>query len=273
MVNRVRPFYGRVTGLDRRATALALSGALLIGATALALRGAAHPPDHAQAAQVETPTPVQLQFPEATPTEMEQLSPTPTRTATIVANNFIEALSDETNVRAGPDIEAERVGLIYPGTQYRVIARRFDWFQIEFPQSPTGSAWVFSGVVNLIGNAADIPEIELDQIPTIDPGFLAAQATAEFVRETPGGLATLTAAVEITPTGVFTTSPEEGATLDPSAIPPTFTEPPYTNTPIVIPRGAPSNVGTPGGLPPIVPILALAALGLMGLLVSLLRRL
>src|SRR5690606_18684359 len=80
-------------------------------------------------------------------------------------------------------IEAERVGLIYPGTQYRVIARRFDWFQIEFPQSPTGSAWVFSGVVNLTGNAADIPEIELDQIPTIDPGFLAAQATAEFVRE------------------------------------------------------------------------------------------
>src|SRR5690606_18684357 len=53
-------------------------------------------------AQVETPTPVQLQFPEATPTEMEQLSPTPTRTATVVANNFVEALSDETNVRAGP---------------------------------------------------------------------------------------------------------------------------------------------------------------------------
>ncbi len=252
--------------------ALALSGALLLAAGMLALRGAAQPGDHAQAAQVETPTPVQFDFPEPTATVVE-LSPTPTRTATVVANNFIEALSDDTNVRSGPDIEAEPLGQIYPGTQYRVVARRFDWYQIEFQDSPTGSAWVYSGVVELTGNAADIPEVELDQIPTIDPGFIAAQQTAQFVRETPGGLATLTAAVEITPTGVFTTSPDEAATLDPSAIPPTFTEPPYTNTPIVIPRGAPAPVGSPGGVPPIVPILALAALGFMGLLVALLRRL
>lgn len=259
--------------MDRRAAALVLSGALLLAASALAPQGAARPASEALAAQAETPTPVQLEFPDATATSVVELSPTATRTATVVANNFIEAINDDTNVRAGPDIESERVGLIYPGTQYRVVARRFDWFQIEFPGSPSGSAWVFSGVVTLTGNAADIPEIELDQIPTIDPGFLAAQATAEFVRETPGGLATLTAAVEITPTGIFTTSPEDGATLDPSAIPPTFTEPAQTNTPIVIPRGAPTTSGAPGGLPPIVPILALAALGLMGLLVALLRRL
>lgn len=252
--------------------ALALTGALVLLASALAVRDGARPGGAAQAAQVETPTPVQLDFPDVTPTAPE-LSPTPTRTATVVANNFIEAISDDTNVRSGPDINAELIGRIYPGTQYHVVARRFDWYQIEFPESPTGSAWVYSGVVELTGNAADIPEIELDQIPTVDPAFLAAQQTAQYVRETPGGLATLTAAVEITPTGVFTTSPDEVATLDPSAIPPTFTPPPYTNTPIMIPRGTPASVGTPGGLPPIVPILALAALGLMGLLVALLRRL
>lgn len=269
---RLRSLFRRGAGARRRALTLALSVTLLLLVGALALRGAGRPGEAVQAAQVETPTPVQLDFPDVSPTA-PQLSATPTRTPTVVANNFVEAISDDTNVRSGPDINAEPIGRIYPGTQYRVIARRFDWYQIEFRESPTGSAWVYSGVVELTGNAADIPEVELDQIPTVDPGFLAAQQTAQFVRETPGGLATLTAAVEITPTGVFTAAPGEVATLDPSAIPPTFTQPPYTNTPIVIPRGTPATVGTPGGLPPIVPILALAALGLMGLLVALLRRL
>lgn len=256
----------------RRAIALALTLALLLATGVLALRA----PERLAAvalAQAETPTSVQLTFPEPTQPPEIVASASPTRTATIVANNFIEARASDTNVRAGPDINAERVGLIYPGTQYRVIARRFEWYQIEFLESPTGSAWVHNSVVDLTGNAADIPEVDLEQISTIDPAFIAAQETARFVRETPGALATLTAAVEITPTGVFTTSPDELRTLDPSAIPPTFTEPPYTNTPIVIPRGAPASTESSGGLPPIVPILALVALGLMGLLVGLLRRL
>lgn len=256
----------------RRALALALALALLLAASALALR-APERPAAVTLAQAETPTPVQLIFPEPTQPAEIVASASPTRTATVVANNFVEARANDTNVRAGPDINAERVGLIYPGTQYRVIARRFEWYQIEFLESPTGSAWVHNSVVDLTGNAADIPEVELEQIPTIDPTFIAAQETARFVRETPGALATLTAAVEITPTGVFTTSPDELSTLDPSAIPPTFTEPAHTNTPIVIPRGAPASVESSGSLPPIVPILALAAIGLMGLLVGLLRRL
>jgi len=258
----------------RAASALGLAAALLVVGWALAQRGTpGHPAARALAAQLETPTPVQLTFPEATQPPLAAPSASPTRTPTVVANNFVEALANDTNVRAGPDIDAERVGLIYPGTQFQVIARRFEWYQIQFPESPTGSAWVHNSVVSLTGNAADIPEVELDQIPTIDPAFIAAQATARFVRETPGALATLTAAVAITPTGVFTPAPGEISTLDPSAIPPTFTEPPYTNTPIVIPRGAPVSTGSAGGVPPIVPILALAALGLMGLLVALLRRL
>lgn len=260
-----------VTGPGRRGAALLLTLSLLLAAGLLAVREARRLPPSAEAAQAPTPTPLQLQFPEPTATE-PALTATPTRTPTVVLNNFVEARANDTNVRAGPDINAERVGLIYPGTQYRVLARRFEWYQIEFPESPTGSAWVHNSVVDLTGNLADIPEVELEQIPTIDPTFIAAQETARFVRETPGALATLTAAVEVTPTGVFTTSPDELFTLDPSAIPPTFTEPPYTNTPIVIPRGAPVTTST-GGLPPIVPILALAALGLMGLLVGLLRRL
>lgn len=269
---RINPTLLAAPSYRRRAIALALTLALLLAAGALALRTPDRPAAVALA-QAETPTSVQLTFPAPTQPPEALASASPTRTATVVANNFIEARANDTNVRAGPDINDERVGLIYPGTQYRVIARRFEWYQIEFLESPTGSAWVHNSVVDLTGNAADIPEIDLEQIPTIDPAFIAAQETARFVRETPGALATLTAAVEITPTGVFTTSPDELSTLDPSAIPPTFTEPPYTNTPIVIPHGAPAPVEGSGGLPPIVPILALAALGLMGLLVGLLRRL
>ena len=186
---------------------------------------------------------------------------------------MVEAISNETNVRAGPDINETRVGLIYPGTLYPVLGKRFDWYQIEFSTSPSGTAWVYKDVVTLTGDAALIPELELADIPTLDPNFASVQETLAYVSATPGSAATLTAQALITPTGIFT--PEPGAlapTLVPGAPLPTFTFPPYTPTPVLIPRSNPTQPSE-SGLAPIVPILALGALGLMGLLVALLRRL
>jgi hypothetical protein len=218
----------------------------------------------------EQPTAVPLQFPTPTATTGPPTE-TPTRTPTAMGRAVVEAISPDTNVRAGPDINENRVGQIQPGTQYPVLGRRFNWYEIEYATSPTGIAWVYADVVTLTGDPASIPELELKDIPTVDPAFLAQQQTAEAIANTPGAAATLTAQVLITPTGVFTAAPEE-RTLAPGEHLPTFTYPAYTPTPVAFPRTNPPPTGS-GGLPPLVPILALGALGLMGLLVALLRRL
>ncbi|MBN1680581.1 MAG: SH3 domain-containing protein [Anaerolineae bacterium] len=227
-----------------------------------------------QAAQDTSPTAVQLQFPTATETPGPPTA-TLTRTPTSAGRAVVEAISNETNVRAGPDINDQLMGKIFPGTLYPVVAKRFDWYQIEFPDSPNGTAWVYRDVVTLSGDADVIPELELEDIPTVDPAFVAAQETALFITATPGAAASLTAQVQVTPTGVFTPGPvTQAATLEPGAPLPTFTDPAITNTPVIIPEAAPvSSTGDSGGLPPIVPILALGALGFMGLLVAFLKRL
>jgi len=217
------------------------------------------------------PSPIPLQFPTATPT-LGPPTETPTRTPTSAGRPYVEALSNDTNVRAGPDITANRLGVIYPGTTYPVIGKRFNWLEIEFSNSPSGTAWVYSEVVRLTGDESLIPELNPEDIPTLDPAYVAQQETLAYISATPGALTTLTAQAQITPTGVFTAEPGQGPTLVPGAPLPTFTFPPYTPTPVVIPTTNPPPPSN-SGIPPILPILALAALGLMGLLIAFLRRL
>ena len=259
---------------DRRTLALLLTLALVLGSVVLATTAnnrLAGSPAHAQDAP--TPTSVQLQFPTATPTAGPP-SPSPTRTATVsqIAPQ-IEAITADTNVRSGPDINESPLGKIQPGTQYTVIGQRFDWYQIEYPDSPSRTAWVYKDVVTLDGDANLIPQLELEDIPTVDPGFFAQQQTAESVLETPGGAATLTAVAQVTPTGIFTADPEGlVATRQPGEPLPTFTFA-ATVTPLTIPEAGPVNIVDESGVPPIIPILALGAVGLLGLLISVLRRL
>ena len=220
-----------------------------------------------------SPTSIQLQFPTATETQGPPTE-TPTRTPTSEGRPWAEAVSEATNVRAEPDINGDRVAQIYPGTRYPILAKRFQWYQIEFPNTPNGIAWVHESVITVNGDETLIPELE--EVPTSDPVYLAAQQTAEVLEQTPGALATQTAMSNITPTGVFTADPGEAApTLEPGAPLPTYTNPPYTPTPLVVPRTSTATTTTDddSGLPPLVPIMALGALGLMGLLVAALRRL
>ncbi len=226
-----------------------------------------------QAGQLQgTPSPVQLQFPTATETPGPP-SETPTRTPTSAGRPMVEAISDATNVRAGPDINESRVGTIFPGTKYAVLGRRFDWYWIEFAETPAGTAWVYKDVVTLSGEASQIQELELEDIPTLDPVIAAEQQTAAAITQTPGAIASLTAQALVTPTGIFTPGPDQGPTLIPGQPLPTFTFPPYTPTPVVIPKTNPQTAAESDGIPPILPILALGAVGLLGLLVAFMRRL
>lgn len=203
---------------------------------------------------------------------------TPTRTPTLAGPALIEARNPDTNVRSGPDISDDRLGQIQPGERYVVLGRRFKWLQIQFPNSPTSIGWVFEDVVNIIGEADQIPEISLEELPTTDPIIAAQQETLIAATLTPGGVLTLTRESFITPEGLFTSPPlieEQSRTLAPGEVLPTYTFPPFTNTPI-----PPSSLRAPdstssdsSNFAPAIPALGLIGLGLLGLMIGIFRRL
>ncbi len=230
----------------------------------------------ASAQQPATATPGGVILPSATHTP-EPPEATATRTATSAGPALVEAKGPDVNVRAGPDINEDRLGTIQPGERYVVFARRFEWLQIEFPNTPSRIGWVHESVVNVIGDVAQIPEIGVDELPTTDPVIEAEEQTLDAATLTPGGLITLTAQSLITPEGFFTVTPDtQERTLAPGERLPTFTFPPFTNTPVPVQdlQGGDQIGGdTASGFPIAIPVIGLVALGLMGLLVGIFRRL
>lgn len=222
--------------------------------------------------QQSTSTPIPLQMPTSTPTAGPP-SETPTRTPTSAGRPYAEAISENANVRSGAGLEFDPpIGQIDPGTTFTILGRQNEWLMIEYPGSPNGIGWVHYSVVNTFGDETMITEILPENVPTIDPALYAVQQTAAAITSTPGAIASLTAQSMITPTGLFTAQPGQFITPLPGQSLPTFTYPPATPTPMVVPRTNPAPTANTG-LPPVLPILVLGALGLMGLLVSFLRRL
>jgi hypothetical protein len=221
-----------------------------------------------------TPTPAPLDFPSVSPSPAGGAPPTPSRTPTPPGPAFAEPI-DEANVRSGPGIDFDRLGTIYNGDEYVVIGahREYPWYQIEFADSPTGTAWVYRDLVVLSGNVQNVPLIEGPMIPTEDPAVVSAQQTLAALEQTPGALATATALAGLLPTGVFA----EGAGADTGLVthPPTFTPPPLGPTQPPAQGSARRSEDEAGiaGVPPAVPIIALLVLGVLGLIVSLARRL
>ncbi len=217
--------------------------------------------------QAQEPTALQFEFPTETPTQGPPTE-TPTRTATPLGRPQAEAAGEYANLRSGPGTDEAIAGKIYPGTKYAVRGRLYDWYWIEVPEIPGGTAWIYYGVVTITGEESSIPVLEA--LPTADPGVISAQQTALAISATPGSI--LTAQANITSTGVFPAAGgDSAADQNPSGPLPTFTPIEYTVTPIPFPRENPPP--ETGGLAPIVPILALGSLGLMGLLVAVMRRL
>lgn len=222
-------------------------------------------------------TPIPVVPPTATPTLLPPTNP-PTRTPTSQGPASVTPLEGAANVRAQPDINAERLGQIQVGQNYAVLGKYFEWYQIQFPDSPSGIGWVHQSVVQVLGDPNTIPDLTQSGLPTEDPILASRRQTLEVITITPGGVFTLTAEAQITPTGVFTL---EGGAPNPNApqaqnlILPTFTFPPTTPTPIdlnTISRPGQTDASS-GGMPPIVPIAALIGLGSLGLLITGLRRL
>ncbi|MCB9451812.1 MAG: SH3 domain-containing protein [Anaerolineaceae bacterium] len=244
-----------------------------------------------QAQSNVSPTPVQVQIPNAAPGGVEQseATMTPTRTPTPVGPVLLEAIT-EANVRAEADLESEKLGTIRAGDTYPILGRYFRWLQFQYDKSPNGTAWVFDELVTIVGDETTIPDLNVNALPTVDVAAVNATGTWEAITLTPGGLLTATAQARVLPApGSNLSSPGQGGDNG-VALPqvlPTFTWPPdlaavgQTVTPVsgsgeslVTVTPSAGNISNPlgDGMPPIAPILLLGGLGVLGLLIASIRR-
>ncbi len=222
-------------------------------------------------ASISTPTPIPL--PETFATVTPTWTPTPIGPVLLE----VKESAGRVNVRTEPDPEAQRLGAIESGRTYSVVGRYFQWIQFQYDTSPTGTAWVYGELVDIVGEASEIPEVNLFTEPTVDTSVLDATLTWEVITVTPGGILTATANSRVleVPTRIQGESLPE---ISDKPLP-TFTYPPGIGTPM--PVDGVTAIATPSSgvaqdigetLPPIAPILLLGGLGILGLLLNALRR-
>jgi hypothetical protein len=225
----------------------------------------------AAAAQVATSTATAsiLQLPTATATQIGGPSATPSRTPTITPVTA-QAVGTPTNLRAGPGLNFDIVGVLNAGDTVPIIGRsvQFPWYVVAWAEGPNGQAWVFEQLVQVIGDITTVPIVDAPAVPTTDPTQDAINGTATAVLQVPGGPETATAQAFFLPTGIYTLAPGGGLPLGGSL--PTFTAPPPLDQVDEMPV-SPAQAAR-GGPAPAVIIIALGAMGLLMLGLGLLRR-
>jgi len=222
------------------------------------------------AAQVAAPTATAsiLQLPTATLTPIGGPSATPSRTPTITPITA-QALGTPTNLRSGPGLNFDIVGVLSAGDTVPIVGRsvQFPWYVVLWADGPNGQAWVFEQLVQVIGDITTVPIVDAPAVPTIDPAQDAANGTATAAFQTPGAAETATAQAFFLPTGIYTVTP--GGALVGEALP-TFTAPPPLDQLQEFPD-SPGQAGRSDPAPAVI-IIALGAMGLLMLGLGLLRR-
>lgn len=235
-------------------------------------------------------TPIRVVIPTSTlpSTEISIATSTPTATSTEEGPIMMEVRVgvEGANIRSEPDPEADQVGTIAEGESYRVLGRYFRWIQFETDNSPTGRAWVFDELVQIIGDESEIPNIDPFSAPTDVPQVAAATLTWAAITQTPGSVLTATAQSRIisAPTS-GSGDPEINSSAQTSASLPTFTPPAnlVLQVPTEVDGFLPTSTPEPDALsnaldiaqsteiPPIVFIAGLGGLGILGILMAVLR--
>ncbi len=225
----------------------------------------------------QSPTPIIVNLVTPTPFINQQVvaTVTPTFTATPRGPVLLEVKesSGSVNVRAEPDPNSERFGSIEFGTQYQVFRQYFLWYEFQYDLSPSGRAWVYGELVDIVGDATEIEVIDTldDTSALLDPALQFTE-TALAITIIPGGIETATAGARIlsVPTNINEASIEV-VDLTPY---PTFTYP--ADIVAIVPTNtnqltSETTSSQPGQVPPLFPILMLGGFGMIGLLVSSLR--
>jgi len=235
----------------------------------------------AQPLITDTPLPVVIPENTAQPTSMTLLTATPTFTMTPDQPEVVlqaAAPAGDINVRDYPDVTGTYLGSLQPEQQYPITGVYFQWYQFQYEASPTGLAWVFGDLVEVIGDQTAITPVDPDAQPTAESPEEIGTATAEALLLTPENAASATGAAR-----VLTLPPEEESSVD--GFPPTFTPPPDVAAlePTVVPESLTTTPQSPNlasqvltqfsnTFPPIIPILALVGVGGLGLLIAIARR-
>jgi hypothetical protein len=71
-----------------------------------------------------------------------------------------EVSSDKVSIRAGYDVNFERVDIVPKGTQLLVLAKNYDWYQVQLP--PSAKAYVRVDYVKMIDNK--VGQINADRL-------------------------------------------------------------------------------------------------------------
>ena len=117
--------------------------------------------------------------------QLDTITPSPTVTATVATGmpyitvTYIEPI----NVRTGPSsFDYPVVGSLPVGGTAAAIGRSpaGEWVEIEFPEAPRGTAWVYAANVTVSPPNALLPVVEIPPTPapletdTLNPTFVAA---------------------------------------------------------------------------------------------------
>jgi uncharacterized protein YraI len=151
----------------------------------------------------------------------------------------VNADQDQINIRSGPGVTYEKVGVLLAGQSAPAKGRSpgGEWIEIEYPGIPTGLAWVHSTLVTLSPGTLPIVEPPATPTPMITATIDATLASQFLITDAPTRL-------------------------------PTFTKP----APLSIPTYATASENLSArGVPLGMIIVALAALGIFGFLLSMLR--
>jgi uncharacterized protein YraI len=140
-----------------------------------------------------TPTPEPTLEPTPIPT-VAALTPAPQAAQPTAAPVLIapKPENDFVNVRAGPDINAQRLGQLNKGQSAPVRGKSTDgkWFQITFPGAPDGAAWVLGDVAQVTGDVNVLPVV---QASTAVTGTVSTTATVPTTNTVPTAPITTTA--------------------------------------------------------------------------------
>lgn len=114
------------------------------------------PAEDAQPAPSPTDTPTPTIEPASAPT----FAPPPTAISSPQAS--LKAGNEFVNVRAGPGLSFDKVAELKPGQRVPVRGKSADgaWWQINLPDNPNSTGWVFAEYLDLFGDAASLPIVQ-----------------------------------------------------------------------------------------------------------------
>lgn len=233
----------------------------------------------AQARQSPTPIIVNLVTPTPFNAQQAVATVTPTFTATAKGPVLLEARESagNVNIRAEPDPNSERLGSIEFGTQYPVLRQYFSWYELQYDLSPSGRAWVYGELVEIIGDIAEIQIVDsLEVEPTQAPEDLEATETWIAITSAPGGEQTATASARVLSVPTVSDISIDTDVSEVTVLP-TFTYPPDSialapTESNIISEQAPNNNTSVPHTPPILPIILLGGFGIIGLLFNSIRK-